>query len=101
VTILLAALFADAPDPVSALLNAGGVGVVAFVLYLLHRDALKAFREELAAERAANREEMALERAASRDAWEKLAAMSDRQHGENRERLEKLHDAVTDLGRCR
>jgi len=35
----------------TSLFNAGGMGHLADALLLLHRDAIKAFREELAAER--------------------------------------------------
>lgn len=42
-------------DPVTAaLVNLGGGFTLAAVILLLHRDALKAFREEMATERARN-----------------------------------------------
>lgn len=42
-------------DPlVLTLANMGGVGALAAVLLLLHREAIKIFREEMTAERAAN-----------------------------------------------
>jgi hypothetical protein len=94
VTILLAALFADAPDPLSALLNAGAAGVVALVLYLLHRDSLKAFREELAAEREVFRAEMAAERASGRQVWRRLILMSDRQHRQNTDHLGRQDEQI-------
>lgn len=41
----------DANAFLTALLNAGGMGLVAAVLFYLHITSLKAFREELLAER--------------------------------------------------
>ena len=47
---------------VSGLLNAGGLGIASAILYVLHRDAIKAFREELSKERQSNTENLTAER---------------------------------------
>ena len=45
-------------DPlITSLINAGGLGLLAAILLLLRRESLKAFREELAAEREQSQRE--------------------------------------------
>ena len=42
-------------DPITGgLINAGGLGLAVAILYVLHRDSLKAFREEMKSERERN-----------------------------------------------
>jgi hypothetical protein len=45
----------------------GGMGLLAAALFALHREALKAHREDVAAERKAFREELAAERKQNHD----------------------------------
>lgn len=62
---------------VSALVNTGGLGVAVLILYWLHRDAIKAFREEMATERSSHvalmesqRQTNAAQMEAERTAWQ-------------------------------
>jgi len=53
----------------TALLNFGGMGVVAAILLLLHRDAIKAFERQLSKERESNQVQ-----------WQSHLQLSIRQH---------------------
>lgn len=68
---------------VSALVNAGGMGILAGALLYLHRDSIKSFREELAEERKYNS-----------DAQRQFIELKLRLHGEVLSRLEKLAECV-------
>ena len=88
----------DDPKMVGSLLanlaNLGGVGVLAVCLFYLHRDAIKAFREELGKERSIYREEMAIERSerhVSLADWKREKAGY---HTEVISRLDRIEDEV-------
>ena len=82
---------------VTSLLNLGGVGVLAAALLLLHREALKAFRQELSEERLANRQELAIERQVSNERHENImATLQDHREDSKRDHKETRH-AVRDL----
>ena len=62
-------------DPIfTALANIGGVGILAAALLLLHREALKQFREEMQIERAAHDAHITAERDQCHEDHEKLMA---------------------------
>ena len=64
---------------VSGLINAGGLGAAVAILYILHSQALKTFREELATERAVAREDRIADRAAFEARNGRLAAAIENQ----------------------
>jgi len=81
----------------TGLANLGGMGLFAAALFFLHRDALKAFREELKEERKMWSETL------ERDRAERFASMTilrqERQsyHSELIERLDRIEQEVREV----
>jgi|SRR6516225_3852156 len=81
------------------LANLGGGFLVAGLLLLLHRDALKAFREELKEEREANARLVASERALFEERHQKMVSMAVKFHESQMDEIRKVHDDVKDTQR--
>lgn len=79
--------------------NLGGVGALAWALLALHKDSLRAFREELAKERAC------WQAAREADRLERLAALADHRsevtagQRELRDHLDRIEEWVSGRGR--
>lgn len=69
------------------LANFGGMGVLAAILLLLHREALKAFREALTTDRQYAREDRDRDRAAAKESIEKLLDLKSKYHMEVMQKL--------------
>lgn len=82
-------------DPlISGMANLGGMGLFAAALFLLHRDALKAFREELKEERRLCTEALIQDRAERLSAMSSLRQERQEYHIEVIERLERIEQEV-------
>lgn len=71
---------------VGVIVNAGGFGVMAYVLWQLHKDALIAFREEIREERKLFREVLG-----------ELQTRREKHHQEGLGRFDALSEAIRDI----
>ncbi len=81
----------------TGLANLGGMGLFAAALFLLHRDALKAFREELKEERKMWSEALERDRAERTSSLAILRQERQGLHAEVIERLERIEQAVREV----
>lgn len=84
----------DAKTVATVIANMGGIGVLAYYLLHLHKDSIKAFREELSAERQLYRESVSserIERTAVMTEWRREKAVA---HDELIERLDRIEVEV-------
>lgn len=77
--------------------NIGGMGTLAFVLLHLLKDALKAFREEIATERKAASDALTVERNVRVTERSEDRAERNHHHGEVVEKLNKIQSEVAEV----
>lgn len=79
--------------------NLGGGFAIAAALLWLHRDALRAFREELREERAYNSKQIMDERELFEQRHQKLISMAVKFHDDEMDAIRDIRDDVKDLRR--
>lgn len=62
------------------MLNFGGMGALALILVIMHREAIKSFEKQLAEERESNKTQLSEERAANQRLWQAYMDTKIRQH---------------------
>lgn len=70
--------------------NLGGMAVLAWCMFILHRDAIKAFREELTSERVMWSAQLESERVERRGSVQEIKRECQEQHDEVIEQLSRI-----------
>lgn len=78
----------------TVLANVGGIGVLAYYLLQLHRDSIRAFREELASERTLYRDTIGVERIERSSQFAELRREKADHHAEVTTRLGRIETDV-------